>query len=469
MYDSKMIALFASLTPVERRRFKKWVASPIHNPNKVLVLFFDFLETRDGLTLRTLKRERAFAHLFGEQPYDDLTIRRTMSEFLDLLEDFLAYEHWHKDRVGRSLLLAQLYRDRQLAVPARGHLAEALELVETQQVRNASWHLNHYRVQDERFKQHSEREPVRNFQDLTNSLAHFFVTELLRNACGAASHSAIYKANYQVPFLDTILGRCAEGAFADIPLIQIYYRAHCCLTQPSQTEHFFALKSRLNEASQWLGLEESRSIFLVAINYCIRRANTDGHSFLREAFDLYREGLEKGVFLEHGQLSRFTFKNIAVAALALGELDWTARFIEKYAPFLPEAHRDSYRRFCTAKWCYQNKDYNQVQDLLQHLSSDDVFLELDARLLLLKVYMEQEAWRLLQGFLTTFERFVSRKKKLAYHAPLYRNIIHFAQRIAAWRSGKKILSEEELETLRNQIRETQPLSERDWLLRMIGC
>lgn len=468
MYNSKMIALFATLNSAERRRFKKWVASPIHNPNKVLSLFFDFLESRDAFNARTLKRERAFTYLFGEQPYDDLAIRRTMSEFLALLEDFLVYEHWHNDRVGRALALAQLYRDRQLTVPAKGHLTEALELVETNQVRNASWHLNHYRVQDERFKQRSEREPVRNFQALTNSLAHFFVAELLRNACGAASHSAIYKANYQVPFLDTILGNCAEGAFADIPLIQLYYRAYCCLTQPSKTEHFFALKNRLGEASQWLGLEELRGIFLVAINYCIRRANTDGHSFLREAFELYQAGLEKGVFLENGQLSRFTFKNIAVAALALGELDWTAHFIKKYAPFLPEAYRDSYQRFCMAKWCYQNKDYSQVQDLLQHLSSDDVFLELDARLLLLKVYMEQEAWRLLQGFLTTFERFVSRKKKLAYHAPLYRNIIHFAQRIAAWRSGKKTLSEDELEALRNQIRETQPLSERDWLLRMIG-
>ena len=64
-------------------------------------------------------------------------------------------------------------------------------------------------------------------------------------------------------------------------------------------------------------------------------------------------------------------------------------------------------------------------------------MELDARLLLLKVYIEIAEWRLLRGFLTTFERYVRRKKKLAYHAPLYLNIIHFAQRILLLRSGKR--------------------------------
>ena len=72
-------------------------------------------------------------------------------------------------------------------------------------------------------------------------------------------------------------------------------------------------------------------------------------------------------------------------------------------------------------------------------------MELDARLLLLKVYMEIAEWRLLRGFLTTFERYVRRKKKLAYHAPLYLNIIHFAQRILLLRSGKRRFSTEEIE------------------------
>ena len=82
----------------------------------------------------------------------------------------------------------------------------------------------------------------------------------------------------------------------------------------------------------------------------------------------------------------------------------------------------------------------------------------------MKVYFETGEWRLLEGFLTSFERFVSRKKMLAYHAPTYRNIIQFTGKLMQWKSGKKKLSEEERRNLQHQISITKPLSEREWLL-----
>jgi hypothetical protein len=128
--------------------------------------------------------------------------------------------------------------------------------------------------------------------------------------------------------------------------------------------------------------------------------------------------------------------------------------------------RAPYERFCRAKLSYQKRDFSQVQSLLYDLSFDDVFLELDARVLLLKIYFETMEWRLLEGFLTAFERFVSRKKMLAYHAPNYRNIIQFTSKLMWWKSGKKTFSAEEMLSLRQQIQRAKPLTERDWLLEM---
>lgn len=468
MYHSKLVALLRTLKPAEQRHFKKWLKSPIHNPNETLSKFYDFFESREGFTPRSLQRERAYTYLFGDQPYHDLTIRRTMSEFLTVLEEFLTYEAWQKDAVARHLALARLYHDRQLPDAAEKQLATAALQLEALPMRDAAWHLYAYRVQEERFRQAPARDGALNLQEIGDELSYFFVAELLRNACGAASHSAVYRTAYRVPYLEVILNNAAAGVYQSVPLIQLYYHCYCCLTQPELTEHFFALKQMLPNAAAWLPTSECRDVFLVGVNYCIRRMNVDGHSFLREAFDLYREGLEKGVFMEEGMISRFTFKNIATAALALGETAWAAQFIQGYAPLLPPAYRTSYEHFCLAKLFYLQQEHARVQDLLQQLESDDVFLELDARLLLLKVYMEIAEWRLLRGFLTTFERYVRRKKKLAYHAPLYLNIIHFAQRILLLRSGKRRFSTEEIEQLQQQIKETKPLSEREWLLKMVG-
>lgn len=171
-----------------------------------------------------------------------------------------------------------------------------------------------------------------------------------------------------------------------------------------------------------------------------------------------------GTFLENGVLSRFSYKNIVTAALIGGNRLGGA--LSRGLHSLAFRRIQHYERFCRAKLCYQKGDYDQVQTLLHDLAFDDVLLELNARLLLLKIYFETSEWRLLEGFLTSFERFVSLKKMLAYHAPNYRNIIQLTAKLMLWKSGKRPLSTEEQKNLRRQISSAKPLTEREWLLEM---
>lgn len=468
MFQSKLISLFRTLSPAERRRFKKWVNSPIHNFNPTISAFYEFLDSRSAFTERTLNRERAFEFLYKNQPCDDVQIRRIMSEFLGVLEDFLTYESWRETPSEHWLSLAKHYRQRQLPSDATNYLNKAEAILNAQPLRDARYFLDHYRLQEERLAQNPSRDSALNLQEMADELARFFVAELLRNACSAASHAAIYRADYQLPYLDAVLADCSAGRYEEAPLIQLYFHSYHCLTQPAANEHFFAYKKLLVSAAQWLSKGELRDVLLFGINYCIRRLNVDDPGFLREAFDLYQLGLEQETFLENGILSRFSYKNIVAIGLKLGESYWVEQFLKRYTPLLSTEFRAPYERFCRAKLCYQKRDFSQVQSLLHDLSFDDVFLELDARVLLLKIYFETMEWRLLEGFLTAFERFVSRKKMLAYHAPNYRNIIQFTSKLMWWKSGKKTFSAEEMLSLQQQIQQAKPLTERDWLLEMAG-
>ncbi len=467
MYQSKLISLLNTLSPGERRRFKKWVNSPAHNFNPRLSTFYTFLETRSEWSPRTLQRERAFTAVFGKQPYDDLQMRRTMSEFLGVLEDFLTHEDWRETPSDQWLSLAKIYRQRQLAADATAYLNKAEAILDAQPLRDARYFLDHYRLQEERLAQNSARDSALNLQEMADELAHFFVAELLRNACSAASHSAIYRADYQLPYLDVVLADCTTGRYDGAPLIRLYFHSYRCLSEPRASEHFFAYKNLLPDAAHWLSKAEHRDVLLFGINYCIRRLNTDEPGFLREAFNLYKLGLAQGTFLENDILSRFSYKNIVAIGLKLRETNWVEQFIEDYTPLLSADFREHYDRFCRAKLCYQKRDYDQVQTLLHDLTFDDVFIELDARVLLMKIYFETAEWRLLEGFLTAFERFVGRKKMLAYHAPNYRNIIQFTAKLMLWKWGKRSFSREELESLREQISAAKPLTEREWLLEQL--
>jgi hypothetical protein len=464
MHDSKLIALVRTLSPAERRRFRKWVRSPIHNANERISAFYMFLDGRTDWTPRTLDRSRVYRQLFGAGAYDDLALRRLMSEFLRVLEAFLAYEAWRSEPMGHALDLSRLYFDRQQGGEALARLEAAETLLHRQPIRDARYHLDTYRLQEERFRQTPARDAALNLQEMADALDRFFALELLRNACTAASHQAIYRTTYHLPYLEAVLGDCAKGRYDATPAVLLYYHSYRCLTESDGIADFQALKAMLPAAAGWLRPAELRATLLVAINYSIRRLNTDEPAFLREVFELYRLGLQQGVFVENGSLSRFTFKNIVSAALKLGEVDWTQAFIRTYAPLLPAAFRPSYEQFCLARLHYEQGDYSSAQSLLQEVAFDDVFLDLGARVLLAKIYFQTAEWRLLGGFLQTFERFVRRKKKLAYHAPNYLNIIHLTQRLLLRHSGQRAYAPSEWESLGQQIREARPLTEREWLL-----
>lgn len=468
MQNSKLITLLSKLDAGERRRFRKWLRSPFHNANSTLSKFYDYLNSRKGFTEKTMQRERAFVHLFGSTPYDDLQMRRLMSEFLQTLESFLAHETRHEPPSIAALWRARLYRSRQIPREAGIWVEEASRRLEARAERDARYYLDAYFIQEERLRQTSTRDAALNVQEMTNELSTFFVAEMLRNACTAASHQAIYRADYKMPYIEAILADCADGRFDAIPLIRLYYLCYQCLTRPERAEAFYALKDMLPIAGQWLPVEELRNVTVVAINYCIRRLNTDAPAFMRDVFDIYQTGLKQGVFLENGVLSHFTYKNIVSAALTLDETAWTETFIGEYAPLLPKAYRADYEKFCMAKLRYRQRDFAQAQTLLHGVTFDDVLLDLAARVLLMKIYFENGEWRLLRGFLTTFERFVSRKKMMAYHAPNYQNIIHLTNRLMQFCSGQRLVTPEESDALRVQIRTTQPLTERDWLEEMWG-
>jgi len=466
MFQSKLISLFKTLSAAERRRFKKWVNSPIHNFDPRISKFYDFLVARKEHSEHSLKREKAYAVIFEKEAFDDLKMRRIMSEFLGVLEDFLAHETWQNNPAEQWLTLAKTYRQRQLSADATAYLTKAEQALNDQPLRDSQYILNHYRLQEERLAQNSARDSSLNLQEMTNELVNFFVVELLRNACSAASHTAVYRADYQLPYLEEVLAKCDAGGYSDVPLIRLYYHSYCCLSEPVASAHFFSYKMLMSEAGKWLSVTDFRDVLLFGINHCIRRMNTGELAFLREAFDLYQLGLKQETFLENGVLSRFTYKNIVAIGLNLNETQWVKQFLESYSPLLASAFRDHYERFCRAKLAYHEGNYDHVRTLLHDLAFDDVLLELNARLLLLKIYFETGEWRLLEGFLTTFERFISRKKMLAYHAPNYQNIIQFASKLMLWKRGKRSFSAEELESLRHQISAAKPLTEREWLLQM---
>jgi len=202
------------------------------------------------------------------------------------------------------------------------------------------------------------------------------------------------------------------------------------ITPRSIIEHFHQLKAGIIRYGAGFPQAELKEIYTHAINHYIRQNNKKKDAiFLRELFDLYQVGLEQGAFLENGFLSRWTYKNIVMTVLMLKEFEWVEGFIYQYESKLERKYRKNSLAYNLAFLYHATKQYDKAISQLQQVKFDDVFLNMNARNLLLKIYLELEEYEALDAHLNSFEIFIRRKKVGNPHRDNYLNIIKLSRKI----------------------------------------
>lgn len=112
-------------------------------------------------------------------------------------------------------------------------------------------------------------------------------------------------------------------------------------------------------------------------------------------------------------LSRFTYKNIVAVGLRLKEYDWTATYIPTYAKYLEVAYRENYQHYTTSKLYFSKGEYDAAMQRLIQVEYDDLFLNLDAKTMLMKIYYETQSYNALDAFFIVSSSICNEKKSWA--------------------------------------------------------
>jgi hypothetical protein len=464
MEKSHLVGIFRVLEKKELRELRKWLNSPAHNQRQDVVDMFEYLIAGSHLSSeKHLEKERVFQAIFPDKAYNDAEMRQVMHFLLKAVEEFLLYNELLKDEVRAQTMLAKVYRQRKLTKQFQKTLDGGWAILRQQPHRNHQHFENEYLLQYEQFNHLSTlgRTVPLNLQELSDSNDISFIINKLQVGCIMLSHQKVFKTNYALGLLDPSLAYVeSHPELLENPAIAIYYYTFKVSTDSSQ-EHFFqALKERIHQHGDLFPLTEIRSIYLFAINYCIGKMNRGAFNYVREAFDLYQRGLSKEIFLENGQLSRFTFTNIVPIGLQLKEYDWVRNFIEKYQHYLDEKHRESFAHFSMAQLNFETKNYKEAMQFIARFDYDDILLMLVAKTMLLKMYYELDEISALDSLIGSMKTYLQRKKVMGYHKDNYKNIIHYTHKMLKLAHYDK----EQIQKLRQEIENANPLTERKWLL-----
>ncbi|MDX1913882.1 MAG: hypothetical protein SFV22_20465 [Saprospiraceae bacterium] len=469
MQKSVLGEIIRSLSKKEVRELHKWLQSPAHNQRQDVVRLFDFMVKSLTNGDESAEKERAWKAVFPKEPYDDAYLRQVMYFLLKAVEEYLVFIDFTNDRVQQQIALTRIYRQRKLEKAYRQSHRLSREALTNQPLRNGYYLLNKFFLEREEYEYKlsiTQNAPV-NLQEMSDAIEKWFITEKLLIGNAMLAHHKVYqKVTYETGLLDIIMDYVAEHKLLnDVAIASLYY-AYMASTNTSEENYFESLEELIHEKSAGLfNTPETRNLYLTALNYCASKVNQGSLEYCSKALKFYRSGVEKGVLLENNVITRYTFGNAVAFALKIGEFGWAEQFIEKFQHHLDDKERNSIVNFNQSRIYFEKGDYSKAQHLLTQFEYDDMLFNLIAKTMLLKIYYETDEYDAFESLLESMRTYLQRKEALdPTRKAAYKNMISLMKKLLSL----NIFSKPQKDAFRELIQKTNPLAEREWLLRQIG-
>lgn len=509
MEKTLLYEAYSTLTAAERREFGKFVRSPFFNQKPALVALCDYLSgccergekpgaegaweaiaSSPGPLSKGGEGEREAPLSTGEGPGvrpvspgpplergpgGEAKLRLANSNLLALLERYWVYQEKFADADRAKIRLAGAYRKRKLGKHFDITLREARQARERQPWRTADYYHDLNLLEWERYQwdSSSKRSESLNLQATSDLMDKAFIARKLRLACLALSHQAVFKTEYQLGLLDAVLKYLETSDLEETPTVGLYFHCYHFLVGltpgPSPNwrgePHFDRFKEMLFAHADTFPEDELRTLYLLAINFGIKKINEQQGIWLRNTLDLYQHALARQLLLENGHISRFAFNNIAGIALRLGELDWTEQFVQQHQPFLEKQHRRSTAAFNLARVAYARRDYGAALLQLQNVVDRETGINLLAKTLQLKIYYETNEWEVLESHLASMKTYIRRHARIAYQRDNYLRILLFTKQLIHLDRSRP----EAVARLHERIAAEPSLTEKEWLMEQVGA
>jgi len=329
------------------------------------------------------------------------------------------------------------------------------------------FHYQNYQLEKETYYAliDKKRATKTNLQQMTDSLDVSYFASRLRHTCSMLAHRNVFKAEYDFGIIDEVIREVNRKQLYRLPAIGIYYYVYLAMTETDNKQHFKQLQKELIANSELFSKEEMRDIYLLGVNIGIRFINKNIWDLLSETLELYKNGVEKGYLLNNGQISRFTFKNTVSIGLRLERHEWVKQFIEENKDLLDPFYKEETYHYNLAKYNYSVKNYDQSLQLLITTSrSDDVYINLDTKILMSKVYYELGDIDGLESLIANFQAFIRRKQVISYQRVNYQNFINCLRKLVGLNQYDKTARN----TLKAELEAIHPLPEKYWFLSQLG-
>ena len=418
MQNSKLIDLLKTFEKEDWRWFRKFLLSPYFNSREELVPFCDYLRKQaPDFNEKAIRKEKVFKKLYPKQKYDEKQISYAMNFLLGQAEHFLAQrEIESKPPLLNNYLLKSLV-DRNLNKHYKYQYDKSLKALGDWKKENIDYYYFEFQI-SEIANSHFIAQKLRRYdgalQNVDDSLNRLYAIQKIKYSCEMLSRSKLLKNDYVSPSEEEITELIEKGNLKNSPLALIFLEIYHLLNKENSEQNFEELKHYLEKYNDDIPKAEKPDIYFHGINYCIVQItkNNKPRYYVQECLNLYLAGIEQEFLLSNGYLTPSTFKNVVKLGLNLKKYDFTEEFIQNNHKKLEEQFQEDVLHFNLADINYRKKNYKEAQVHLIQAQFSDVYYNISAKAMLLKIYYETNEGEALFALIASFSIYLRRNKKL---------------------------------------------------------
>ena len=476
MKQSKLFVYLESLSSREKERFRQFVHSPYLNQHQKTRELLEIALQQAESDARQYTPQKIFKILHPDESFSEQKLHNYLSSLKKLFLRFLALEAFDRQPFLEDLLVLEEANRRNLFDLFNNRVKQLEKNLEASPFRDEPYHQTAYRLNVQlgyhsgNFGRRAKTSAI--LQKMMDHLDKAHLIEKLRHACHLTAHSILLNVQYDMSFLPHILDILQNNPekYTSDPSIDAYYTILGTLGQENDESHYLHLKQLLAERFEELPPTTQIDLYRFANNYCIRKLNTGNNGYLEQLFDLYKQGLDKGLLIDNGFISEWDYKNIATLGCSLKAFEWTENFLEAFRDKLPENCRENAHAFNLANLFYHKKMYDKVRTTLLKVQFTDVKYHLNTAFLLLRTYFEESDTEALFNLLDTLRIYILRNRQITTEEKKgYNNFLNFARKLINYRLEdglyqSKTSVPEKIKALRSKIENAGNVTHKNWLL-----
>jgi len=466
MRNSKLILLLKTFDATDWRRFGEFLASSYFNKKKELILFHTYLKKiAPDFPEKKLHRAILLKTIYPNQEVEERRLDDAIYYLLKHAENFLKLSKLEQQEHTGNLLLLEELMNRKLEKNYRIYRKKAQQILENKKQKDGQHYLFQYQlsaIDYQYFIAQKIRQTDASLQKSLNHLDEFYFFNKLKSSCEILVNKEVVPEDYNLSFTEEVAAYLSKRMEVISPVTKIYLIAYRLLSEEHAEQHFQQLTELLLLYDQDISANEKNNTYLFAINFCVlqMKKNNNVSYYVNQCLQLYMKGIEQRFLYQNNYLSPWTFKNVVKLGFNLKRYEWTEDFIKTYHSHLETAFQDDAYNYNLADLHYRKQNYNEALSHLMQVQFSDIFYNLGAKTMLIKIYYETNEEEALLSMIASFTIFLKRNQKIApNYRQTYLNFVSLAHKILRAKPRNIIM-------LKDIITTTEPLTDRRWLLKM---